>query len=332
MLRSSKFLGICLRVDLPTDGCSHFEFHKGRLASEPAVSSETTGRIRKHFEAVRKYLESTAFVQQIASMCFEHLQPERFRKYRARSQQLMQENPKFADVSISNRAFATMQAVVVMHNVAPHRDDNDYKEGPAVTMVFGDFEGGLVCLPELKHPKTGDPICFRQKPGDILILDAPRVQHYVTDVDSGHRAAVVFASKQHMMEDTIVGEKMTCPYCPAVFARRSLAHQMWEKVDPTRLRNSGPDGIHDPLRCKFEEGSKMKVTKLRNWAEALRSGKLEANADPDIEAKLQGWAERLLAPVVAPKPWSRKRKAAALDEGEVLESEKEPDGQEVSEA
>lgn len=180
----------------------------------PRISAQTKGGCRSHFEAVRKCLTDTAWIEQTASMLHEAQESGTSSLYKSKVRDLLRKIPKSADVHASNRASFMMQALVLNYSVAPHRDKGDYKDGPAITLPFGDYEGALVCLPELRHPSTGLPICFEQRPGDALSLRTAVVQHHVRPTKSGNRFCHVFATKHCMIEESTYEKNLqTCDFC-----------------------------------------------------------------------------------------------------------------------
>lgn len=261
------------------------------MSSVPKISSQMKGQNKEEHQAARKFVEDVAWADQTAAMFLEALQPEVAALYRSKVNEHLQSSPKSADIHATNRACFFMKAVLYNKSCGPHRDTQDFRDGFAVTMPFGDYEGAIIQLPELRHPDTGAPICFIQRPGDMLALKSKQIQHCVTPIKSGERWVLVYASKHTMIEkvtrDPIYRK---CHFCEKVLDVSPMAHHLWEKVDPAR--RGGPDGIHDPSSVAWSGTFHRKD--LLSWARNLLAGTFEPQPDSEALPRHRQWAERLI--------------------------------------
>lgn len=79
--------------------------------------------------------------------------------------------------------------MAILHNcqVDPHKDAGDIRDGWVAMTCVGDFEDGLLVLPELN-------IKLEYLPGDVVFMRSSLVEHYISDY-SGHRTSMVFFTK-----------------------------------------------------------------------------------------------------------------------------------------
>ncbi|EJD40477.1 hypothetical protein AURDEDRAFT_170478 [Auricularia subglabra TFB-10046 SS5] len=175
--------------------CWHESGHRTR--DEMAMSSDMHGDgSSKRQAAVRAYHYNTRFLRAWIDLCFRASVPSKdYRRY---------ERTYKAGRALGDDIPGVFLAQVVVWKCQSHvhRDTLDGPTDYCVSGAFGGFEGGVIYFPDLW-------LCFRYKPGDILIFRSADLFHCVgpwtplpmkeSDTITPGRGAFVFFSPQASM-------------------------------------------------------------------------------------------------------------------------------------
>lgn len=91
------------------------------------------------------------------------------------------------DISVSDQPVFCTMAILRNCQVDPHKDAGDIKNGWVAMLCTGEFEGGLLVLPELG-------IKLNYRPGDVVFMRSSLVEHFISDY-CGQRTSMVFFTK-----------------------------------------------------------------------------------------------------------------------------------------
>ena len=135
-------------------------------------------------------------------------------------------------------------ALLINRITNPHKDSGDVKDGWTVTFCWGNFDGADAVYPGLRK-------VFKQRPMDLMMTRASVLEHWNTDLISGHRFCTAFFSKANVMEPK--DAPYVCEYCPLAFGRPKDLRTHCQRV----IREFGEQGTvkgdHDikALRAKY---------------------------------------------------------------------------------
>lgn len=158
----------------------------GQQLNDPSLSMDqfkSACRVRGVFNWFPKF----APVFQAVGRIFQEVDPWAYQVYRNNYDYWANtKDYKYMNnvMKVSGRCSFLSTAILVNQHVLPHKDSNDVPEGWVAMTVFGTFEGGFLCLPDLN-------IRARFQPGDGFFFRSAVLELYVTEF-KGHRYSCVF--------------------------------------------------------------------------------------------------------------------------------------------
>ena len=158
----------------------------GQTHLEPGLSADEVKTARRA-TAVQEWYPAFAPVLQAIGRIFQEVDPWAYHVYRANYQYWAARWEFMKRQYVSSRCCFLSTAILINQHVLPHRDGGDMVNGWVAMTVFGDFEGGYLCLPDLNSR-----IPFQ--PGDVVIFRSALLEHYVTRF-KGQRYSCVFFTK-----------------------------------------------------------------------------------------------------------------------------------------
>lgn len=105
-------------------------------------------------------------VFQAIGRIFQEVDPWRYKKYRDTYDHYVDQHEFIKLHKTGWRCCFLQTAILIYQPVFPHKDSGDFKDGWVMMAVFGKFEGGYLCLPDLdaRVPfQPGDVVVFSQR-------------------------------------------------------------------------------------------------------------------------------------------------------------------------
>ena len=183
----------------------------GRHDQKPRIHSHSRPVKKGAVGSIAEYMEATTWEHEQVSKWIEVLDPEKHRELHQCYQGLGEEEMEH----LYQGPNACQSGLVLLVNVAvhPHKDPNDAKDNWTSTNIWENCEGGLVAVAELG-------IRVDQKPGDLLIMHAAVLTHFVGSIRDGQRFCHVRFTKADILKPPKAVSQLSlpCPFagCPKI--------------------------------------------------------------------------------------------------------------------
>ena len=168
----------------------------GQTLVPPGLAADEV-RTAKRATAVQEWYPAFAPVIQAIGRIFQEVDPWAYHVYRANFHHWASKWEFMKGHYISARCCFLSMAVLVNQQVLPHRDGGDVEDGWVIMTVFGDFEGGYLCLPDL-----GVRVPFQ--PNDVVIFRSALLEHYITAFKGQRYSAVFFTKATVVAEEALL--------------------------------------------------------------------------------------------------------------------------------
>lgn len=198
---------------------------------------------------VSKYIKSTTWEHEQVSQWIKAIDPKKHQELHDCYQALGPEELKH----LYQGPNACQSGLVLLVNMAvhPHKDHNDARDNWTTTNCWEDCEGGLVALAELG-------IRIDQKPGDLVIMHAAVLTHFVGKIENGQRFCHVRFTKCNILHRPYSTPQLglRCPIkgCPKICNSEAILKTHLQG----RKARGGKDGYASKAYYHFLERDTVK--------------------------------------------------------------------------
>jgi len=218
----------------------------GHKHQQPTITRESWPNTEKG-EAVNRFYQKMAPVDQTLGMLFEVFDKARYDEYRKLYDHWADESA-LAGLKRTERACWSFCAILMNARVGPHRDDLDLQGGMVCMTCHGDFEGGALILRALG-------IQYDFQPGDVMFCNASLLEHAIGPWD-GQRVSFVNTWKGDMTNVNVA-------VLPATLTERRQKKATHDAKNAAKEANGDP---RCPFCRKWYTTVKTLRTHLNQWA------------------------------------------------------------------
>ena len=185
------------------------------------VSAEACPPAPSAMGALVDYIFDTTWEHRLISGWFKALDPEKWKQYHSRYQQLLGEGElHHLDLGADDHGCFLAHALLINTYVDPHKDKEDVKRGWVITYLWKDFEGRDAVYLDLA-------LRFKQRAGDFIMSRSCVLTHMTMPITAGQRWGNTWFTKANILETPIPDIFCDEPGCSKSYT--SLSGLQWHK-------------------------------------------------------------------------------------------------------